>query len=283
MVDFATLEASRLSRPAEIYRFDFGAEIFRFTSAAQDIVFGGATYTAVEMKRSDPQDNPAERRNNRLTVQINNAERPFSDYVGIQPAVPLTCTISRIQLDEAATASPLSSPQPPTAVITALVLFQGYVTSVAFKGRNATVQMNPNTEQFYREIPRFKYHAQCNHVLYDTFCTLDRNSFAQSGLVNGIDGNVISVSGFTGTAFIGGYVQNASGTDYRMILDHSADALTLLLPFADSVLGTTVKAFQGCDHTVQTCKTKFNNVINFGGYPYVPSTNIFTKAAFIKN
>ena len=43
----------------------------------------------------------------------------------------------------------------------------------------------------------------------------------------------------------------------------------------DSVVGQDVDVFAGCDHTVDTCDQKFDNVINYGGWPYVPSKNPF--------
>lgn len=283
MPTFNELEAGRYSRPVDLYQFNYGAEIFRFTSDAEEITFGGATYTPTEIKRSAPTQNPRERRNTKVQLQANAAERPFSDYIGIQPAQIMNCVITRIQLDEGPDASPLlGSPQPEPTPATAFVLFEGYVTSIAFSGRTCDIDMNPFNEQFSREIPRYKYHGLCNHVLYDSFCQVNPNSFKQSGIVNGVDGNDISIGGFTGSAFTAGYVQNAAGNDYRMIIIHSSDTFTLLLPFRENILGATVTAFQGCDHSVQTCKTKFNNVANFGGFPLVPGTNPFNQSAFTK-
>ena len=47
-------------------------------------------------------------------------------------------------------------------------------------------------------------------------------------------------------------------------------------------MGSTVVVLAGCDHSVTTCDTKFNtpedtqsNVINYGGFPFVPGKNPF--------
>jgi hypothetical protein len=46
--------------------------------------------------------------------------------------------------------------------------------------------------------------------------------------------------------------------------------LTLDAPFPPSVtLPAAVTLFAGCDHTVRTCLSKFDNVLNFGGHPYI--------------
>jgi hypothetical protein len=41
------------------------------------------------------------------------------------------------------------------------------------------------------------------------------------------------------------------------------------LPFPPNV-GDAFIAYPGCDKTQQTCTTKFNNLVNFEGMPYVP-------------
>ncbi len=34
--------------------------------------------------------------------------------------------------------------------------------------------------------------------------------------------------------------------------------------------GDAFTVYQGCDHTMATCKAKFNNLANFRGFPFVP-------------
>jgi hypothetical protein len=34
--------------------------------------------------------------------------------------------------------------------------------------------------------------------------------------------------------------------------------------------------WEGCDRTIDTCKKKFNNVINFGGFPGIIGTDKLT-------
>ena len=41
------------------------------------------------------------------------------------------------------------------------------------------------------------------------------------------------------------------------------------LPFAPAP-GDTFNVAFGCDHTQATCQSKFNNLVNFRGFPYVP-------------
>ena len=282
MASFNELETGRESRPVDLYRFDYGAEVFRFTSGDSEITFDGVIYTPLQIKRSTPTLNPRNKENNKIKLEAPADERPFEDFVSIQPAERLECLITRIQLDESISSPLIQSPEVPPAPTTGFIIFDGFVTSISFSGRTCSIDMNPFNDQFGREVPRYKYQGICNHVLYDSACQVDPNSFSQTGTVNGVDGNTITVSGFSGSAFTGGYVRNESGTDYRMIIQHSGDSFTMLLPFRESILGSEVTAFQGCDHSVETCRDKFSNVANFGGYPLIPGINPFTQGQLIK-
>lgn len=47
-------------------------------------------------------------------------------------------------------------------------------------------------------------------------------------------------------------------------------------PFPLTV-GDNFRVFVGCDKRLETCKTKFDNVINFQGFPYIPGTDAINK------
>ena len=48
-------------------------------------------------------------------------------------------------------------------------------------------------------------------------------------------------------------------------------SLTLLYPLQSvPAAGDSFTVYFGCDHTPGTCQSKFNNLANFRGFPYVP-------------
>jgi len=131
-----------------------------------------------------------------------------------------------------------------------------------------------------RNMPKFTFMGMCNHLLYDNQCTVDPSLFEHVGNVDSISGETITVAGAglqPDGFFTGGYVQALGGAnDFRMVRLHVGDVLTLLLPFQANVLNTSVQAFAGCDHVLtQDCALKFDNVINFGGFHFVPNRNVF--------
>lgn len=60
-----------------------------------------------------------------------------------------------------------------------------------------------------------------------------------------------------------------NGLSYPIKKDIS-DTFDLVLPTMKSFsIGDTFTVTAGCDKTLSTCKTKFNNVIHFGGFPHI--------------
>lgn len=60
--------------------------------------------------------------------------------------------------------------------------------------------------------------------------------------------------------------------------DATSNTVTLFLPLAFEVFsGTKVRVYPGCDKRIATCQSKFSNVINFRGEPYVPGQDELTN------
>ena len=72
-------------------------------------------------------------------------------------------------------------------------------------------------------------------------------------------------------------MRTPDNVDHRLIVDQSGDTLTVQFAFFESPAGKNMSVFAGCDHQLTTCQQKFSNLPNFGGHPYLPDRNIFTK------
>lgn len=56
--------------------------------------------------------------------------------------------------------------------------------------------------------------------------------------------------------------------------------IILALPFPYQIqVGDNFEAIAGCDKTISTCKSKFNNIINFRGEPHIPRTDQIAKTS----
>jgi len=268
MADFATLEESvEESRPLDVYDFALGSDTYRFTSDESDVTVDGYTYAAEAIRRGNPSQSQ-ESRDDIFEVRVPRDNAFALLYIGVVPGQQATLTIRRLQRDE----SPVFDTTP--------VFFKGFVQSVRFPdGGDAVIGAKSIEAMASRIIPRYTYQGQCNHVLYDNDCGVNQDSFKHIGTVTAVSGNTITVSGASGFAngyFNAGYVKPSTLDDFRMVLDHTGDVLTLLLPFPGSLVGIDVSAFAGCDHMIDGhCDTRYNNVIEFGGFAFVPEKNPF--------
>lgn len=62
---------------------------------------------------------------------------------------------------------------------------------------------------------------------------------------------------------------NNTGLD-SPIKVYASEQIELFLPTIASIqIGDTFQIFTGCDKNFETCKTKFSNVQNFGGFPHI--------------
>lgn len=258
------------SRPVELYTFSFGAEVFRFTSAEGTVTFSGADYEPLSLKRSNPVQ-AKEQKSTALRITLPTDSDPARPFIAIQPSLTMDVLIQRVQPD----AVPASA---------SIVMFDGFVSSVSFEDEKAEFRCIPFNELFTREMPRFQYQGLCNHVLYDARCKVVEGSFKHTGTVLGVVGKEIQIQGLptAGLPFIGGYVEIPGGSEQRLIIDQVGITVTVLFPFLADVSGGSLDAFQGCDHTATTCAQKFNNILNHGGHPFVPTINPFNQTQITK-
>lgn len=252
--------------PIELYEFNIGSESFQLTSAEDELVVESVTYDPVEVRRSSINLGPDER-NDVLEVTLPSTHAFARKYIDIVPGQAATLTIKRFHRFD-------------TDVETA-VIFKGQVRSVAFSldGRTARIAVLPITAALGRSVPRFTYQGLCNHILYDPRCKVTPGLFRHQDDVTAVstDGTILTVQGLGAMGddwSTAGYV-TLNGIDHRLILDQTGDDITIRFPFGFDVLNQTVDVFAGCDHSGNTCKTKFNNVVNYGGHAFVPLRNIF--------
>jgi len=264
---FLTNESSLESgQPIEVYEILANGTTFRYTSAEDNVTFSGNTYEAIPIKRSETSSGPEER-DFKLTIEMPTSMALPQLYTLIPPAQQPSVTITKIHRSDLGT--------PDT-----ILVFKGQIESVGYERDMKICKFSviPEISAISRNIPRRRYRSLCNHVLYDSRCTVSEAAFTFTGLVSAVSGNVITVTGANGEAddyYTSGYIRNSAGTEFRSIIDHTGNDITVFVPFPTSIVGESVTLFAGCDHTIATCKTKFDNVINFGGYKFVPKKNIF--------
>jgi len=157
-------------------------------------------------------------------------------------------------------------------------MFQGKVAGCVVGRTSAKLTVKSPLELLNMNLPRNTYQQGCQHNLFDAGCGLSQAAFAVSGACTGTQGtgnlqtNLTQPNGY----FTLGYLQFTSGVlngQWRSINGtNSTGGLALMYPFPEAPSsGDTFTIYPGCDHQQATCSGKFNNIIHFRGFPYVPA------------
>lgn len=155
-------------------------------------------------------------------------------------------------------------------------LFFGRVSEVQPSRTSIDLMVSSMTELLNISMPRNLVSPGCIHNLYDSGCGLDQESFALARTVASVASSTeFQISGADADGlFDAGKVIFTSGLNdgvVRSVKTFASGTLNLAqpLPF-DLAVGDTLKAYYGCDKSKSTCTNKFNNIIHFRGFPFVP-------------
>lgn len=271
-MSFDNYESSEeLGTPSELYHIDFGSNDYYLTNDIKEWDIDGNTYTpGYGLKRSSI-ENGKDAYDSPITVSID-AQHPFPvKYIQNVPGIKAVVSIYRFHRNEGN-----GTPEK-------VLFWKGKVQAVDFvkQAKIANITIMPLTIGLSKTIPRYTYQGLCNHMLYDSKCGVNKASFSYSGTITSANNNKITVSGLSaskGSGWAeGGYITNSTESDRRLIVSQDGDICTILFPFENSfpLVGETLKIYAGCNHTNNTCNSKFNNLDNFGGWPFIPTKNIF--------
>jgi uncharacterized phage protein (TIGR02218 family) len=161
-------------------------------------------------------------------------------------------------------------------VVGGVLLFKGRFGKIDELGRT-TAKFTVNSDLVLLDIdmPRNIYQPTCLHTLYDPGCTLQKALFGTNGTVGANPTSFAIYWAGANANFAQGTITFTSGVLAGVSATvGSAVAglqLNILIPLpAVPAQGDGFTVYFGCDHTIGTCQTKFNNLGNFRGFPYVP-------------
>jgi len=165
-----------------------------------------------------------------------------------------------------------------SAIIGTLNGFTGRVTSVdAIEGNQIQMTVTAWTVLLDAQMPTNLYQVGCIHTVYDSGCGLSAATFSSAGTVSGTPTYTTFGSGLTGNAgrWSQGRIVFTSGANNGLSATvKSNDAsgnFTLIAPLpTPPSAGDTFTAYAGCDQTSATCVARFNNLIKFRGFEFIP-------------
>lgn len=263
-MSFDTLEKSAASgRPIDLYKFEGSFNTYRYTNYVDDITNSEGTYEAIPIERSRLETGTQENDVN-LDISLPFDNPMVEAYMRVNTPPKLKMELWRVHPDN---------------FNDTLLLWTGEVISWSVEKRVAKLRV-PSLFGYLltQALPRPKYQAPCNHVLYDEFCGVNPASFSHTTTVSTISGNTITIAANPFADGLCNAGEMIIGLERRMIISNTGTTFTVSSAFADAAVSDAVTIRQGCNRSFTQCKAKFSNGINFGGFPYVPDRNPFNSS-----
>lgn len=283
---FNTRERSQQDgSPVELFLVVYGSEAaanFRFTDAPRALTVGGDVYEPVPVKRSSSKTNGNGTGGDiTITVPITH---PVADlFIGYPPSFPVAVLIRQGHMPEFPTLD-----QPDEDFIFA---FAGIITDANRQDSEVTLTCKMPTSDL--ELPGIRRHYQrpCAHVLYGERCAASRNAARTVAEVVTVNtGSRIINFGSTDwqkanaspANYIGGYVtwETSRGTEFGSIIDATANTVKVIGSMREISAGTEVSIYLGCGYDLTSCLRLHDNVVNYGGQPWIPTINPVKTNAF---
>lgn len=161
-----------------------------------------------------------------------------------------------------------------------LLLARGEIGSVARRGGAFTAELVGAMAALGAPVAP-STSPDCRARLGDRQCRVDLAGRRRIVTVGGVEDAVAHVGGLAPGAYAFGtlrWLTGANGGMVQGVVDNGAATVTLADPPAFAVAaGTLALLTEGCDRQLETCRSRFANVLNFRGEPYLPGTDLLTR------
>lgn len=157
--------------------------------------------------------------------------------------------------------------------------FQGVLGEVTYNDFSFSVEAR-SLSTFVNQTAGRAYQRRCPYSFGDNDCTVDLGPLTQSRVVVSVVGSTIVFDGsaITDDLLSLGTLTYSDGTTQE-IRFHTGNTVKLWeAPVNPVAPGDLISVTQGCKKDRETCKG-FANVLNFGGFDWIPSEDVLTNVA----
>lgn len=162
-------------------------------------------------------------------------------------------------------------------------LFRGRIGSVVEEEGRFTAELASRKAELLRDpVPRTS--PACRARFCGPGCALSPVPFTHEATLTGIDTAANAIALATAAApvdLVGGFVRWLDGLHAGVtmtVMQAGDDGLVLDTPLDPALApGLRLIVREGCDHTLDTCATRFANAANFQGEPFLPGNDLLTR------
>lgn len=161
------------------------------------------------------------------------------------------------------------------------VVWKGRLSSILPDMTAVTLKMESIFTSMRRPGLRARYQRSCRYALYGRGCALDPADFEIDASVSAAVGRTFTIAAAATQPdgyFVGGMLRAGDGT-LSYVTAHVGNQITLqrlsftLTTDVSEGFPFDVKLYPGCDHSRATCDEKFDNLLNYGGFDFIPIKN----------
>lgn len=275
---FSAIDESRAQgQPLELYYFRYGSDAAAFlayNNGEKDFDYGGDTYVPLPIQRGQVVSaGTLDKSQMKIAVPMSSQiAELFRTY---PPGQTVTLTIRGGHINDPDAEFPV--------VWVGRVLSAARATGFGDDQRKVELACEPSSTSMRRSGLRRHYQLTCPHVLYGEKCQADKEAATFEGTISALTYNTLTLTaGWNGPwgvkKFVGGLVEwdGPAVRERRSIMRVTGDVLTLAGPTTGLAITGTVDVVLGCNHQAGAsgdCAAVHNNILNFGGFPYIPQTN----------
>jgi uncharacterized phage protein (TIGR02218 family) len=158
-----------------------------------------------------------------------------------------------------------------------VVLFVGRISDVDCSRTGIDMKCRSHLELLDIQMPRRLWQSACTHIFGGPMCQFDRASLAANFSAGaGSTQTMITNAPNSATPFAQGTITGLTGSNGGLsrtvagYVNGSTVTVKVAFPFPIAA-GDQFELLPGCDRTIATCTNVFNNLVHFGGFPYIPT------------
>jgi hypothetical protein len=232
----------------ELYEFTVDGTIYRFCPKISNVNFGGNIFVSTILSRGAIQltDNFLK---NTLQIKFSRTHSFARLLLVATPETPVRLVIYRNES----------------------VYWQGQVIGANGQGLFIELDCVTTFSKTLRPAITPRIQISCRHQLYSEGCGLNKTTFgfttSIATIISTTSFTVASVSGVPNSYYLNGEI--LWNNQRRNITKQIGTTFSITYPFTGTLTGA-VTIYPGCDKSEGTCRSKFSNVLNFGGFARLP-------------
>jgi hypothetical protein len=247
-------------------------EIKAFTTLDIDLVFDGITYLSIV----GISPSSLETKDDMSVQNIDLAGVTSEDYISVTDIMAGLYDFAEVEIFKVNY----------TDLTQGRILEQrGTIGEIKLQKQMFVVELRGLAQQLQQHIGDL-FSATCRAELGDSKCQKNLTAFTFTTSVTTVTSNLVFIANALTQAagyFTSGTITWTSGNNIGLsqdIKEFATKQVVMAEPMPFSIqAGDTFSIVAGCDKIFDTCKTKFNNVINFRGEPHVPGLDAIMKTA----